>query len=271
LFGPVTPPPTVPDPTRLRIDVWSDVICPWCHLGLTWLHQALDGFDHADGVDVVLRSYQLDPSAPVRDDVPLVTRLARKYGTTEDQVERSQERLRALGAEAGIDFRFDRTARGNTFDAHRLLHRADRHGLRPELEQRLFRAYFTEGEAVGDHDTLRRLAADVGLPAAEVDDVLAGDGHVADVGSDEDEARRRGITGVPFFLFDDDLGLPGAQDPDRMARVLRTVWADRHLAAPGGEDPPSTGGDGGRAGPEAAGRAEVGAEADLCGPEGCTG
>ncbi len=244
-------------PGRLRIDVWSDVVCPWCHLGLTYLHRALDEFEHADRVDVVLRSYQLDPTAPVRDDVPLVTRLARKYGTSEEQVARSQQRLVALGAERGIDFRFDLTARGNTFDAHRLLHLADRHQLRPALEDRLFRAYFTDGEVVGDTDTLRRLGTEVGLPADEVDRVVAGEHHADDVRADLDEAHRRGITGVPFFLFDDDLGLPGAQAPDRMLRVLRTVWADRHLGPSVAEDAtdPTV-----QAG---------GPELDVCGPEGC--
>jgi predicted DsbA family dithiol-disulfide isomerase len=249
-------------PDRLRIDVWSDVVCPWCHLGLTYLHRALADFEHADGVDVVLRSYQLDPTAPVRDDVPLLTRLARKYGTTEDQVARSQDRLRALGAEVGIDFRFDLTARGNTFDAHRLLHLADRHRLRPVLEGRLFAAYFTEGEVIGDPDTLRRLAGEAGLPGVDVDRVLAGHDHDADVRADLDEAHRRGITGVPFFLFDDDLGLPGAQPPDRMLRVLRTVWGDRQPAS-AVPDPPA--GDG----PASVAPASDGPAPDSCGPEGC--
>lgn len=253
--------------TRLRIDVWSDVVCPWCHLGVTYLHRALAQFDHADRVDVVLRSFQLDPTAPVRDDVPLVTRLARKYGTTEEQVARSQERLRSLGAEVGIDFRFDLTARGNTLLAHRLLHLAADHGRRAELEDRLFRAYFTEGEVVGDPDTLRRLAADVDLPAEDVERVLAGPDHVAEVQADLDEAHRRGITGVPFFLFDDDLGLSGAQAPDRMLRVLRTVWADRHLRPAA-----ATTVDGDRPEPEAEPEAEAEAEVpgpEVCGPEGC--
>ena len=236
---------TATNPSRLRIDVWSDVVCPWCYLGITYLEQALEQFDNADRVDVVLRSFQLDPDVPVHDDVPLVTRLARKYGTTEDQISRSQEQIRARGVDVGIDFRFDLTARGNTMDAHRLLHRAERFGSARDLKQRLFRAYFTEGEVVGDHDLLRRVGLEAGLDAAEVDEVLEGDVHQDDVLEDRLEARRRGITGVPYFLFDGDLALGGAQPVDRLVRVLTAVWDER--VDPGLQTP----------------------GAQACGPEGC--
>jgi predicted DsbA family dithiol-disulfide isomerase len=250
---------------RLRIDVWSDVVCPWCHLGIAWLHDAIASFEHGDRVDVVYRSFQLDPHAPRRDEVPLVTRLARKYGTSEEQIEAGQARLRNLGAEAGIDFRFDRTARGNTLDAHRLLHLAADRGRQAELKQRLFEAYFTDGEPIGEPDTLRKAAADVGLDPAEVDATLAGERYLDEVAVDVDEAREIGITGVPFALVDQRLGVPGAQPPDLWAKILRRTWQDvvaAHQSPTASEAGahPVTGSD------DATDPAH---EADQCGPDAC--
>lgn len=237
-------------PERLQIDVWSDVVCPWCYIGLTYLDRALADFEHSDRIDVVLHSYQLDPSAPIRDDVSLVERLAAKYGTSIEQVEANQERIRRMGEEVGIEFNFDLTARGNTVDAHRLLHLAHEHGVQRKLKDALFGAYFTKGEVVGDHDTLRRLADEVGLPADAVEKVLSTDLYRSDVEDDITAAREMGVTGVPFFLFDGDLGFGGAQPPERMLQALRRVWAERRPEPVGLLDDLTVGG-------------------DACGPDGC--
>ncbi len=221
------PPGTGP----MTIEIWSDVVCPWCYLGVTYLHRALEEFEHADRVSLIYRSFQLEPDAPLHDGVPLVTRLARKYATTEAEIERSQQRLTALGAEVGVDFRFEMTARGNTFDAHRLIHLAAVVGRETETKSRLFRAYFTDGLVVGDHDVLRQVASEVGLPAGSVDEMLAGDRFAGEVRADLARARAIGVSGVPYILFDGELALPGAQPPDRLVRVLRTIWADRHQSA----------------------------------------
>lgn len=225
-------------------------MCPWCYLGLTFLDRALEQFAHADRIDVVLHSFQLDPDAPVRDDVPMVTRIARKYGTTEEQIEASQARMRTMGEEVGLDLVFDRAIRSNTHDAHRLLHLAAEHGLQRELKDELFRAHFTRGEVVGDADTLRQVATAVGLPADAVDKVLATDLYAADVRDDIEAARQLGVTGVPFFLFDGDVGFGGAQPPDRMLRAVERVWAERRPEPAGLLDDLAVGG-------------------EVCGPEGC--
>lgn len=211
---------------RLTIDVWSDVVCPWCYVGVRNLELALAEFENADQVDITLRSFQLDPGAPSRDDTPLVTRLARKYGTSEDQIRAGQQRLTDAGVPLGIDFRFDLTARGNTLDAHRLLHLAADRGLQVALKHRLFEGYFTKGEAVGEHDALRQAAIEAGLDPAEVDDVLSSDRYMDEVALDIDAARDLGVTGVPFFLVDGRLGIPGAQPPELLLRVLRRAWKD---------------------------------------------
>lgn len=237
----------------MLVDVWSDVVCPWCYIGLANLDAALDGFEHAEDIEVRVHAFQLDPEAPRRDDQPLEEMLAAKYGTTVAAIRVNQERIVALGAERGIDFRFDRSVRGNTFDAHRLLHLAADHDLQLALKHRLGRAYFTDGDAIGEPDTLRRAALDVGLPADEVDRVLAGDAHADDVRTDLATARRLGINGVPFFVFDGRLAVNGAQ-PDAVLRdALEQAWASREPA-------PLT---------VLAGTADPDADGGACGPEGC--
>ncbi len=208
----------------MRVDVWSDVVCPWCFIGLANLGQALQSFEHEDEVEVVLHSFQLDPGAPQRDEQPLEERLAQKYGTTVEQIRTQQERLVALGAERQIDFRFDRAIGGNTFDAHRLLHLARLRGNQIELKQRLGRAYFTDGEPIGEADTLRRAALEVGLDAEEVDALLAGEAFADDVRQDLDAARQLGISGVPFFVVDGRLGVSGAQPPESLLDIIEQGW-----------------------------------------------
>lgn len=211
----------------MRVDVWSDVVCPWCFIGLANLGQALQTFEHEEEVEVVLHSFQLDPGAPQRDEEPLEERLAHKYGTTVEQIRTQQERIVALGAERGIDFRFDQAIGGNTFDAHRLLHLARLRGRQIELKQRLGRAYFTEGEPIGEADALRRAAIEVGLDADEVDALLAGDAFSDDVRQDVDAARQLGISGVPFFVVDGRLGVSGAQPPESLLDIIEQGWLTR--------------------------------------------
>jgi predicted DsbA family dithiol-disulfide isomerase len=232
----------------VRVDVWSDVVCPWCFIGLANLGEALQRFEHEDDVEVVLHSFQLDPGAPVRDEQPLVERLADKYGASVGQIRAQQARIVDLGAERGIDFRFDQAIGGNTFDAHRLLHLARLRGVQIELKHRLGRAYFTDGEAIGEADTLRRAALDVGLDADEVEAVLTGDAFAAEVREDLDAARRIGISGVPFFVVDGRLGVSGAQPSEQLLAMLEQGWLtqERPVTVVAG-DP----------------------AADACGPEGC--
>jgi predicted DsbA family dithiol-disulfide isomerase len=236
--------------TAMKVDVWSDVVCPWCFVGLANLDTALAGFEHRDDVEVVLHSFQLEPDAPRRDDTPLVELLARKYGTSIEQMRANQQRLVDLGAERGIDFRFDDAIRANTFDAHRLIHLAADHGLAREMKDRLGKAYFTEGEAIGDPDVLRAEAATVGLPADEVDEVIDGARYGEAVAADVESAQRIGITGVPFFVIDGRYGVSGAQPDGVLRDALDQAWSER--------EPTIT---------VVAGAGDQGG--DACGPEGC--
>jgi predicted DsbA family dithiol-disulfide isomerase len=215
----------------VKVEIWSDVVCPWCAIGKARFEQAVARFDHGDEIEVVWRSFELDPSAPRRHEGDLVERLASKYGMAREQAEASQVRLTTMAAELGLDFRFDRAQSGNTFDAHRLLQLAGDHGRQGVLKERLLRAYFTEGEPIGEMDTLRRLAVEVGLDPAEVDRVLGGDAFADAVRADEAEATALGVTGVPFFVVDRRFGVSGAQPADLLLDVLEQAWADATPAA----------------------------------------
>jgi len=233
---------------KLRIDVWSDIVCPWCYVGKRRLETALAQFPHRDAVEVVWRAFELDPSAPaVRDEgVPHAERLARKYGITVARAEEMTQRLTEVAAADGLDFRFDRIRPGRTFDAHRLLHLAAERGLQDALKERLLRAYLTEGAAIGDHETLVRLASEVGLDADETRRVVSTDAYSADVRSEEDDARDIGITGVPFFVIGGRYAVSGAQPAELLLRAITAAWNEL---------------------PEPA-EAEL-AEGATCGPDGC--
>lgn len=211
----------------MRIDIWSDVICPWCYLGKRRFETALSDFEHAAEVQIHWRSFELDPQAPpVRDGDP-VERLASRYGLSVEQARAGHERLTALAGAEGLRYRLDRTRPGNTFDAHRLIHLAGRHGVEDQVAERLFAAYFCEGQAIGDTDVLLALATESGLDSLEAKEMLAGDGYAGEVRADEMEARERQITGVPFFLLDGRFSIPGAQESDTILAVLRRAWEKR--------------------------------------------
>ena len=210
----------------MLVEIWSDVVCPWCAIGEARFARALASLDRRDAVEVRWRSFELDPTAPAVRDGDHVDHLARKYGRTRDEAQAMIGSVTAAGAAEGLDFRFDRARAGNTFDAHRLLHLAADHGRQPALLDRLFRGYFTEGEPIGDHDALRRLASAVGLDDTEVADVLAGDRYAAAVRADEQQAARYGIRGVPFFVLDGRFGVSGAQPPEVLRESLERALAD---------------------------------------------
>jgi predicted DsbA family dithiol-disulfide isomerase len=214
----------------MLVEIFSDVVCPWCAIGKRRFEAALADFEHADEVAVVFRAFELDPRAPREVDGDYAERLARKYGMTRDQALKANARLTAMAAAEGLDFHFERVRPGRTFDAHRLLHHAGLAGaaVQGALKDRLFAAYFTEGAAVGRPEVLADLAADVGLDPDECAAVLASDRYAAEVRAEEQAALDIGVTGVPFFLLDGRFGIPGAQDAETILAVLRRAWAKEH-------------------------------------------
>ena len=211
----------------MKVEIWSDVVCPWCYIGKRRFEAALARFAHAGEVDVVWKSFELDPEAPARRG-PTLEHLARKYGITEEQARQMHERMEAAAAAEGLEYHLDETQGGNTFDAHRLIHLAASHGVQDAMKERLLRAYFTEREAVGDGEALVRLGEEVGLTDAAP--VLATDAFADEVRGDEREARLLGISAVPFFVIDRYYGIEGAQPAEVILRALDEAWAAKAAA-----------------------------------------
>jgi predicted DsbA family dithiol-disulfide isomerase len=211
----------------LRVEIWSDIACPWCYIGKRRFEAALASFEHRGDVRVTWRSFELDPQAPPERDGDRAAHLAEKYGTTRREAVRMQDTMRDVAAGEGLDFRFDRARAGNTFDAHRLVHHAATHDLQDAMKERLLRAYLSEGELMSDRVVLARLASEVGLAADEARDVLAGDRYAAEVREDERTAASLGISAVPFFVVDRELGAAGAHPAEVLRGLLEQGWTRR--------------------------------------------
>jgi predicted DsbA family dithiol-disulfide isomerase len=224
----------------MHVEIWSDLACPWCYIGMRRFEVALDRFEHRGEVEVTWRSFELDPNASAAPEGDRVERLARKYGTTRDMAEERQRQIAELAAADGLEMSFEQVRDGNTFDAHRLLHLAAAHGLQGAVNERLFRARFAEGVLLSEHAELERLGAEAGLPAAELSELLAGDRFADDVRSDERTAAELGITAVPFYVVDRGMGASGAQAPEVFDHLLERGWAQRtatiRKGAPAGAD-----------------------------------
>jgi predicted DsbA family dithiol-disulfide isomerase len=212
----------------MRVEIWSDVVCPWCYIGKRHLEAALDSFVHRDEVEVVYRSFELDPTAPEAAVETTVESLARKFGTDVAGARELMKRADAVAASVGLEFHHADAPRARTVDAHRLLHLALAEGRQPELKEALLAAYFTRGESMGDEEVLRKVAVDAGLDPGRVDEVLASREYADDVRTDIEQARAYGATGVPFFVVDQRYAVSGAQPTEVFAQLLKRAWADSH-------------------------------------------
>jgi predicted DsbA family dithiol-disulfide isomerase len=217
--------------TTVDVEIWSDIACPWCYIGKRRFEAALEQFEHRDDIHVIWRSFELDAGAPHGRTGDRAERLAQKYGMTVEQAREAEQQLTGVAAGEGLPFRFDIARSGSTFDAHRLVHLAETHGLQDEMKERLLGAYFTEGELMSDHDTLVRLAAEVGLDERQARELLAGDRYADEVRADERTAGELGISAVPTFVVDRKLGATGAQPPEALLDLLRQGWARRNPAS----------------------------------------
>lgn len=222
----------------MKVEIWSDVVCPWCYVGKRQFEQALAEFEHADQLEIVWRSYELDPRAPEIREGTYAERIARKYGLEVGAARAAMSRMINAGAEAGIEFKFDSMQPGNTFNAHRLIHLGNAKGIGAAVKERLLQATFHEGAAIGTRDVLLRLGVEAGLAEADVVAVLDGEQFADEVRVDERVAHALGVTGVPFFLIDETYGVPGAQDPQVYLNLLNRAWGETHrsITIVGAED-----------------------------------
>ena len=210
----------------VRVDVWADLVCPWCYLGKRRFEQALTAFAHRDEVEVVFHSFQLDASLPKGEKVSQLDLLISKYGIPPTQVESMQAELERTAAAEGLEYHLRGGMTGNTFDAHRLVHLAQASGHGDAVVERFYRAHFTEQRSLFDHDSLVDLAAEAGLDPVEARRVLKDDDYAEAVADDEREARELGATGVPFFVIDERYGVSGAQSAELFGEVLARAWSD---------------------------------------------
>jgi predicted DsbA family dithiol-disulfide isomerase len=237
----------------MKVEIWSDVVCPWCYIGKRRFEQALERFPQRDQLEIEWKSFELDPGArsetagDATNPSGYAQRLSRKYGTTLAGAQGMLDSMTAAAAAEGLDFHFERAVPANTFDAHQVIHLGRERGVQDAVKERLLRAYFTEGEAVGDREVLVRLAAEAGLDADEVRAALTEQRYADAVRADEADAAALGISGVPFFVVDRKYGVSGAQPPEQLLAMLQRVWTESHPLTMVG-----TG------------------DAEVCGPDGCS-
>jgi predicted DsbA family dithiol-disulfide isomerase len=209
----------------MKVEIWSDIACPWCHVGKRRFESGLARFEHRDEVEVIWHSFLLDPHAPADLGESQDVLLARKYGCSLAEARAMDDRMTAEAAKEGLNFRFDLVRVGSTVDAHRLLHLAESKGLGMEAMERLMKAYLEEGVLMSDHESLVRLGAEIGLPECDVRFMLQGDEYADAVQADLQRAQELGISGVPFFVIDGKYGVSGAQPAEAFLSVLDEVWA----------------------------------------------
>lgn len=204
----------------MQIEIWSDVICPWCYIGKRHFESALAAFPHKEEVTVVWRSFELDTQSPSQYSETLIEMLSRKYHVSLQVAENMNTRVSSLAKEVGLDYRLSEARPGNTFDAHRLLHLAASRQLGDIAMERLMHAYFSEALPVGDRATLANLAPEFGITTKDAMAMFESDAFVEAVRADETRASTLGISGVPFFVIDGKIAISGAQSVDMFADAL---------------------------------------------------
>ena len=209
----------------MQVEIWSDVICPWCSIGKRRFEMALAGFAHKESVQVIWRSFELDPDAPRQREGTLEEMLSKKYRVSLQEAAGMNARVTGVAREVGLEYHLSVARPGNTFDAHRLLHFATSKHLGDRASERVMHAYFSESLPVGDRTALAKLAPDFDIPESDAQALLESDAYAKEVRADESRAAQFGITGVPFFVFDGRSGVSGAQPVEVFAEALQNAWA----------------------------------------------
>jgi len=210
----------------MKVEIWSDVMCPFCYIGKRHFEKALEGFSEHDKIEVEWKSFQLNPDMKTEPGKSINQYLAENKGWTLEQARQANEHVTRMAKEAGLEYNMDRAVVANSFDAHRLVQLAKKSGKGDAMEERLFRAYFTEGKNIADHATLAGLAEEAGLEKEAVERTLAGRDFAAEVEQDIYEARQISVRGVPYFVLNDRYAVSGAQPVETFAGALRAAWKE---------------------------------------------
>jgi predicted DsbA family dithiol-disulfide isomerase len=212
--------------SKMIVEIWEDVVCPWCYIGERRFRSGLEEFSHRDDVQIIRRSFELDPAAPAKSKQTVTEMLTSKYGLSLEEASKREKQVIDLAAVDGLTIRAERFV-ANIRDAHRILHLASERGLQAPLAERLFFAHFSEGRDVSEPEVLVQIAGEAGIKENEARAVLAGDAYSAQVDADEREARELGANGVPFFVIDRRCGVSGAQKAETFLQVLEMAWKER--------------------------------------------
>ncbi len=212
----------------MNIDIWMDITCPFCYIGTTQLHKALEAFEHANEVTVIHHSFQLDPSAPTETKETLNEMLARRKNISLEEAAQLNTNVTEYAASVGLPMNIEKAVPVNSFAAHRLIHLAAKDGKQSEIIQRLFKAYFKDGKNIASMDTLTELGADVGLDAEQTRTTLEKDTYTDEVQKDIAQATQYGIHGVPFFIIDNKYTISGAQGINVFSEALQKAWKETH-------------------------------------------
>lgn len=218
----------------MKVEVWSDIMCPFCYIGKRNYEAALQQLPGHENIEIVWKSFQLDPTIPedMEQPVNVYQYLAQRKGFSYEQSVQMHKGVVQTAKNAGLDYNFDKAVVANSFKAHRLIQLAKTKGLGDAAEERLFSAYFTEGKDFGNPEVLAQLGKDIGLSEAEVHDALTNNDYASKVNADVQEAQQLGIQGVPFFVFDRKYAISGAQPPDTFLQALQRSFSEWKDANP---------------------------------------
>jgi predicted DsbA family dithiol-disulfide isomerase len=216
----------------MKIEIWSDIRCPFCYIGKRKFELALGRFPHKDNVEITWRSFQLDPGLKTQPGLHVYDYLARIKGLSRDETVRMHDHVRQVAREVNVEFNFEKAVVANSFNGHRLIQLAKTRGLGDQAEEYLFKAHFTEGRNIDDTDDLRHIGMAIGLHAGEVEDLLTSDRYSNAVKEDEHLARSLGIRAVPFFILNGKLAVSGAQSPDLFLQALTKAWSEYSMTPP---------------------------------------
>ncbi len=207
----------------MKVEIWSDIVCPFCYIGKRKFEKALESFDGKEGVEIEWKSFQLDPSLQYVAGQSVHEYLGRRKGRTAAEGKQMNDAMAGMAREVGLEYNFDQAIINNTMDAHRLLHLAKKRGLQDAMKERLFAAYYTEGKNIGHQETLLQLGESIGLDPVEIRNILKSDTFREEVLQDQEEAEQIGVNGVPFFVFNHKYAVSGAQPTDVFRQVLDKV------------------------------------------------
>ena len=213
----------------MKIEIWSDIMCPFCYIGKRKFESALDQFANKEQVEIVWKSFQLNPDMKTEPEKNINDYLAEIKGWSSEQAKEMNERVTGIAKAVGLKYDLGKAVVANSFDAHRLTQFAKAHGKGDAAEECLFKAYFMEGKNIADHATLVSLGLEIGLEQVEVQQMLSGNNYAMEVKKDILEARQIGVSGVPFFVIDNKYGISGAQERETFLQALNQAWAERKI------------------------------------------